>query len=139
MPQFNQLKAQFGPSGFEIIGFPCDQFDNQEPGENSEILNTLKYVRPGFGFVPNFLMSQKSDVNGQDEIPLYTFMKTRCPPSQLFLGDTPSMMWDPVFYYDIPWNYEKFLIDKKGQPFKRYNPSTSPINLGQDIGMLLAQ
>lgn len=138
MPQFNQLKTQFGPSGFEIVAFPCDQFYNQEPGENSEIMNTLKYVRPGNGYVPNFPVMEKSDVNGQNEIPLYTYMKSSCPPSQLFFGDTVSLLWDPLRYYDVPWNFEKFLIDKKGKPVRRYNPSTLPLDIASDIQNLLS-
>ena len=78
-PQMNALRdklnGHFDGSLFEILGVPNNQFGLQEPGHNDEILNGLKYVRPGGGYVPNFLMTTKSDVNGPDEHPLYTFLK----------------------------------------------------------------
>lgn len=62
--------------GLRIVGFPCNQFGFQEPGENkSEIMNGLKYVRPGHGFVPNFPLFEKRDVNGDKENKIYTFFK----------------------------------------------------------------
>jgi len=139
LPGFNVLKNQFGSRGFELVAFPCAQFANQEPGANSEIMNEMKYVRPGNGYVPNFPFMAKLDVNGQNEAPLYTFLKSRCPPSQWFLGDPQDLMWDPYTFTDVPWNYEKFLIDKKGQPFKRYNPVSMPYSLAADIDALLSQ
>lgn len=60
-----------------ILGFPSNQFGKQEPGENSEILPSLKYVRPGGGFVPNFQLFEKGDVNGEKEQKFYTFLKVR--------------------------------------------------------------
>ena len=59
----------------EVIGFPCNQFGYQEPSENFELMNTLKYVRPGYGFVPDFPVVGKLDVNGQHESPIFTFLK----------------------------------------------------------------
>ena len=62
--------------GLRIVGFPCNQFGFQEPGENKyEIMNGLKYVRPGNGFVPNFPLFEKRDVNGEKENEIYTFFK----------------------------------------------------------------
>lgn len=62
--------------GLRIVGFPCNQFGFQEPGENQyEIMNGLKYVRPGHGFVPNFPLFEKRDVNGDKEDEIYTFFK----------------------------------------------------------------
>ena len=61
---------------FDIVGFPCNQFGLQEPGgDYHEILNGLRYVRPGGGFVPQFTMAAKGDVNGRNEHPLYTYLK----------------------------------------------------------------
>lgn len=67
--------------GLRIVGFPCNQFGFQEPGENkSEIMNGIKYVRPGNGFVPNFPLFEKRDVNGEKEQEIYTFFKVSSIP-----------------------------------------------------------
>ena len=74
----NALMVRYsqGKCGFQVLGFPCNQFGKQEPGANAdEILNGLKYVRPGNGFVPNFPMFKKRDVNGKTEDQIYAFFK----------------------------------------------------------------
>lgn len=64
--------------GFKILGFPCNQFGRQEPGENpDEILNGLKYVRPGNGFKPVFPLMEKLDVNGAKQHQMYTYLKVK--------------------------------------------------------------
>lgn len=76
----NVLKDRFsnGTCDFEILAFPCHQFGREEPGKNEyEVLNGLKYVRPGYGYVPNFPLFNKSDVNGVNESGIYTFLKVR--------------------------------------------------------------
>lgn len=61
---------------FEVLAFPCNQFGYQEPGENKyEIMNCLKYARPGYGYAPNFPIFSKIEVNGKDEIGLFTHLK----------------------------------------------------------------
>jgi len=135
---FNQLKAQF-TSNFEVIGFPCPDFYDQEPGENNEILNCLKYVRPGNGFVPNFPLMSKTDVNGANQHPLYGWMKDRCGPSSNIFTDQPFISWSPVRVDDITWNFEKFLFDSTGQPFRRYAPGVVPQAIIPDIQRLLAK
>jgi hypothetical protein len=62
--QINGLMSTFASQGLQALGFPCNQFGNQEPGANSEILNGLRYVRPGNGFVPAFQLTQLVSVNG---------------------------------------------------------------------------
>ena len=75
--------------GLRIVGFPCNQFGFQEPAENKyELVNGLKYVRPGHGFEPNFQLFEKRDVNGEKEDEIYTFFKVRgrfCRSSQEFV------------------------------------------------------
>lgn len=81
----NALKAEYGLAAgskpdpkkcyLEVIGFPCNQFGYQEPSENFELMNTLKYVRPGYGFEPNFPVTGKLEVNGQYESSIFTFLK----------------------------------------------------------------
>lgn len=64
--------------GLRIVGFPCNQFGFQEPAENKyELVNGLKYVRPGHGFEPNFQLFERRDVNGEKEDEIYTFFKVR--------------------------------------------------------------
>ena len=78
-PQYLQLNAlrEELDGLFEVLGVPCNQFRLQEPARNDELLNALKYVRPGNGYTPNFIMTAKTDVNGANEHPFYTFLKVR--------------------------------------------------------------
>ena len=66
----------------QILGFPCNQFGKQEPGRNSEILNGLKYVRPGNGFEPIFPLFKKRDVNGKDEDKVFKYLKVSYSKSE---------------------------------------------------------
>jgi len=132
------LWSQFGNQAFKIFGFPCGQFDNQEPGDGQEIPNSIHYVRPGNGFVTNVHLMNKILVNGQGQSPLYTWLKSSCgAPSNNFV---PAVLidWDPVYTNDITWNFEKFLIDKNGKPFARYDSGTDGSLLAGDITKLLA-
>jgi len=122
-----------------IFGFPCPQFLNQEPGRNDEVLNCLKYVRPGGNYVPTFYLSEKIMVNGDDIHPMYTFLKGVCPQPATTIPLAPYISWSPVTPNDITWNFEKFLIDKNGVPFRRYEPTTPPLALLDDINFLLSR
>lgn len=130
--RFNVLKEKFHGK-LEIIGFPCNQFWLQEPSLNpvsqsrvqivckstsneicsQEIMNGIKYVRPGGGFVPNFPIAAKIEVNGHNEHPLYSFLKRSCPPNEINFADKKYLYWDEFHERDIRWNFEKFLIDPK--------------------------
>lgn len=116
-----------------ILGFPCNQFGKQEPGENSEILPTLKYVRPGGGFVPNFQLFEKGDVNGDKEQKFYTFLKNSCPPTSELLGTPSRLFWEPMKIHDIRWNFEKFLVGPDGIPIMRWYHRTTISNVKMDI------
>lgn len=120
-----------------MLAFPCAQFFNQEPGKEGEIPNILKYVRPGNGYVPNFFMSAKISVNGQGTHPVYQFLKNRCGPTSNIIGDLPYISWTPIAYNDVTWNFEKFLINKKGQVMRRYDDNTDPLLIASDIKNLL--
>jgi len=134
--QFNQILMKFPQ--LVILGFPCGQFYNQEPGTNAEILDCLKYVRPGGGYVPNFTLFQKTNVNGDPSQihPVYQYLRGACPPPAEMIDHLPFISWSPVNIKDITWNFEKFLIDKTGRPFKRYVPETNPLALEADIAFL---
>ena len=121
-PQYEGLEAlhrQFGERGFEVLGFPCNQFGAQEPGDATEIASfcslTYDVTFPVFG---------KIDVNGPDAAPLYRWLKKEAPG---LLGTE-----------GIKWNFTKFLIDSSGQPVARYGSSTKPETLEAPIRKLLA-
>uniref|UniRef100_A0A8C4SYL5 Glutathione peroxidase n=2 Tax=Erpetoichthys calabaricus TaxID=27687 RepID=A0A8C4SYL5_ERPCA len=128
---------KFTGASFTILGFPCNQFGLQEPEENYETLNVLKYVRPGGGFIPRFQVFGKLEVNGADEHPLFTFLKESCSFVNPFIGDPKRLYWSPMKVSDIRWNFEKFLILPNGVPFKRYDLNDPIEMLENDISTLL--
>lgn len=139
--QLNTLMQKYGSNnkcGLKILAFPCNQFHYQEPGNGrDEILNGLKYVRPGNSYVPNFDMFQKSEVNGKNEILLYTWLKKLCPRPDSVVSDSNSVLWQPIKTTDVYWNFEKFLLDHNGKPVSRFAPSVVPMNLENNIEDLI--
>ena len=77
----DKVDATISKDSLVVVGFPCNNFGLQEPGRNEELLNGYRYVRPGGGFVPKFSITQKVDVNGNKEHPLFTFLKVGRPLS----------------------------------------------------------
>lgn len=113
----------------------------QENCQNEEILNSLKYVRPGGGYQPTFSLTQKCDVNGQNQHPVFAYLKDKLPypyddPFSL-MTDPKLIMWSPVRRSDVAWNFEKFLIGPEGEPFRRYSRTFQTINIEPDIKRLL--
>ena len=122
-PQYAGLEAlyrRFAPRGFEVLGFPCDQFGHQEPGNEAEIQS---FCSTRYGV--SFPMFAKVEVNGAAAPPLYKWLKQ----SKRGLLGTEA----------IKWNFTKFLVDRTGSVVRRYAPSTTPEKLEQDIEALLAQ
>lgn len=122
-PQYKGLEAlyeQYRDRGFEVLGFPCNQFGAQEPGNAAEIgaFCSEKYK---IGF-PLFA---KIDVNGNASHPLFRYLKSAAPG---VLGSET-----------IKWNFTKFLVRRDGSVFRRYAPQTEPAALKADIETLLAQ
>lgn len=120
-PQYQGLEAlyrQYRDRGFVILGFPCNQFGHQEPGDEAEIKGfcALKYD-------VSFPMFAKIKVNGDDAHPLYQFLKKE-------QGGILGLDF-------IKWNFTKFLIDKTGKVVKRYAPTDTPEAIGRDIAALL--
>ena len=118
-PQYEgleKLHEQYNDKGLEILGFPCNQFANQEPGGKDEIEACL--LNYGVGFQ----MFDKVNVNGKDAHPVFKYLKNELPGT---LGGR------------IKWNFTKFLIDKNGKPVKRFSPNTKPEKLEKDIQALL--
>jgi len=132
----NALQSSF--KDFKVLGVPCNQFWLQEQGANgTEILNTLKYVRPGGGFEPNFELTEKVEVNGANEHPLYKYLKAFCPPPWQAFQPKDRLEYDDLKASDIRWNFEKFLIDRRGKPVTRYSSNYDPMEMQGDIQQLL--
>lgn len=141
------LQSSFGDS-LVVMAFPSNQFGHQTQEKDQEILNVLKYVRPGNGYEPNFPVFAKMDVNGETENEIFTFLKAALPyPSDdkgglgadhitdMSVGQ--PMLWKPIRRSDITWNFEKFLINQNGVPVKRYSPKFPTIDMEADIKALV--
>ncbi|GFO38848.1 glutathione peroxidase [Plakobranchus ocellatus] len=134
----NALNSKYGGQGLVVLGFPCNLFLKQEPGANgTEILNGVKYVRPGNGFVPNFQLFEKIDVNGDKEHQLYTYLKRHCPPTTSEFKPS-NLFYTPIRSNDVSWNWEKFLVGPDGRVMKRAPPGVEPEALEDDIEEALA-
>ena len=119
-PQYEgleELYQKYKDQGLVILGFPCDQFGNQEPGDEEEI---SEFCEINYGV--SFQMMSKIDVNGKNEHPIFGYLKRAVGPKLLKI---------------IKWNFTKFLIDKDGEPVKRYAPTTLPGSIAGDIEELL--
>ncbi|CAN8010122.1 putative phospholipid-hydroperoxide glutathione peroxidase [Ixodes scapularis] len=111
--QLQELHEKFAESkGLRILAFPCNQFGGQEPGTEAEIKEFAKK------FNVQFDMFSKVNVNGDQAHPLWKYLKHK---QSGFLMDA------------IKWNFSKFLIDKDGQPVKRYAPTTEPLAIEPDL------
>lgn len=119
-PQFDgleQLHEKYKDKGLVVLGFPCDQFLNQEPETNETVVEACR-INHGV----TFQLFEKIDVNGKNTHPIFTYLKSELGG---FLGST------------IKWNFTKFLINKDGKPVKRYSPTTVPDKIEEDILKLL--
>jgi len=120
-PQYEGLEALYcahKDRGFEVLGFPCNQFGHQEPGDAEEIRNfcSTKYA-------VTFPLFAKIDVNGADAHPLYRYLKHAAPG---VLGSEA-----------IKWNFTKFLIDREGNVVRRYASADKPEKIDKDLAALL--
>ena len=120
-PQYAGLEAlwrKHGARGFEVIGFPCNQFGGQEPGGAAEIAGFCS-----LNYDVSFPIMAKVEVNGPGASPLYDWLKAQAPG---VLGTRR-----------IKWNFTKFLIGRDGQVVRRYAPTDKPEKLERDIEALL--
>ena len=116
-PQYKGLEAlhrKYRDKGFEVLGFPCNQFGGQEPGNEQEIAT---FCETNYGVT--FPMFAKVDVNGDKAAPLYRYLKSAKPG---LLGTEA-----------IKWNFTKFLVDRSGHAIARYAPNDTPESLDADI------
>lgn len=121
-PQYKGLQAlheQYCSRGLVVLGFPCNQFGGQEPGNEEEIAS---FCEMNYGVT--FPLMSKIDVNGANAHPLYQWLCERAPG---LFGSK-----------DIKWNFTKFLIGRDGQPIKRYAPQETPQSLASDIETALS-
>lgn len=134
--ELNALLNQYGGDdacSLKVIAFPSGQFHNQEPDKPEELLEILKFVRPGKGFIPIMDFSTKVDVNGKEESPIFSWLKDMCPrPSDIISGDG-DINWKPLKVSDVRWNFEKFLIDHHGKAVRRYLHFTMPMEMKIEI------
>lgn len=122
---FQWIIEKYRSQGFNITIFPCNQFLLQEPEGNAQVLDMMKYIRPGNGFVPNVGMDVYGilNVNGAERDPLYGWLTHSCGPPQNNWYNRQWYMYNTQDIRDISWNFEKFLIDKTGMPRWRFAPS----------------
>ena len=104
---------------------------------------SLKYVRPGNGFVPDFDLMEKVQVNGKSAHPIFEYLRDQLPfpedDSRSLMKDPKSIIWEPVTRTDLSWNFEKFLITPEGKPWKRYSRYYETIKLQSDIEKLIEE
>lgn len=120
-PQYTGLEAlqrKYADRGFAVLGFPCDQFGHQEPGNEEEIRNFCS-----LNYDVTFPMFAKIQVNGAGAHPLYEHLKSS---AKGVLGTE-----------GIKWNFTKFLVDREGRVVRRYAPTDKPESLAADIEALL--
>ena len=115
-PQYEGLQAlheRFADRGLVVLGFPCDQFAHQEPGDDAEI---EQFCSLNYGVT--FPLSKKVDVNGSNTHPVFKFLKSKT---------------GGLFGSAIKWNFTKFLIQPDGKTIKRYAPTVVPADIAADI------
>lgn len=137
-PQYEAIEAlyeKYHDKGFEVLDFPCDQFGHQAPGSNDEIHEfcTAKYKT-------QFDQFAKIEVNGENEDPLYTYIKKEQPKEEV-KGLKNKMAMKAIAKIsstakndgDIMWNFTKFLVDREGNVVKRYDPTFDPKEIEADL------
>ncbi len=141
-PQYKALEAlyeKYHESGLEILDFPCNQFGHQAPGDEGEIREfcTAKYRT-------QFDQLAKIDVNGENEEPLFTFLKAQAPTEEvkglknrIIMSKIEKISETYRMPSDIKWNFTKFLVDREGNVVKRYDPTSDPADFEADIAALI--
>ncbi|WP_139906139.1 glutathione peroxidase [Clostridium thermarum] len=143
-PQYADLQKlyeKYKDQGLEILAFPCNQFGEQEPGSNSEV-KTFCQINYGV----DFQVFEKVDVKGAEAHPLFKYLTVEAP----FKGFDKSTPMGKILYNvlsekypenlvgdSIKWNFTKFLIDREGKVVKRFEPTSEPFDMEEDIKKLL--
>ncbi|MBP5270444.1 MAG: glutathione peroxidase [Clostridia bacterium] len=141
-PQYKALEAlyeKYHDRGLEILDFPCNQFGHQAPGDEGEIHEfcTAKYKT-------QFDQLAKIDVNGENEEPLFTFLKAQAPDEEvkgmknkIIMKQIEKISETYQKPSDIRWNFTKFLVDRSGCVVKRYDPTSDPADFDAEIAALI--
>lgn len=139
-PQYEGLQKlydKYKDSGFEILDFPCNQFFNQAPGTNEEIVNFCQLT-----YNTTFKTFAKIDVNGDSAHPLYKYLKEQAPQAEE--DESSKGLYKKLEGYgfktegsEIKWNFTKFLVDSEGKVLGRFAPTYEPSNLEEKIQDLL--
>lgn len=143
-PQYQSLQAlytEYQDDDFVILGMPCNQFANQEPGDEEQI---KEFCTSNFGVT--FPMFSKINVNGENEHPLYTYLKSQKgfegydennPKAKMLKGVIEKNFPGHLEGDSIKWNFTKFLIDKNGNVIARFETPVAPESIKPDIEKLL--
>ena len=141
-PQYEgleELYKKYHEKGLEIIDIPCNQFGNQAPGTDDEIHEfcALKYDT-------SFDQFTKSDVNGENELPLYTYLKEQIKEdkikgmkNKMAMKAIEKISKTAINDGDIKWNFTKFLVNRDGEVVGRYSPTYNPDDMEEDIIKLI--
>ncbi|MBQ9284686.1 MAG: glutathione peroxidase [Bacteroidaceae bacterium] len=143
-PQFEALEAlnqKFKDRGLVVIGFPCNQFKEQDPGTDSEIEG---FCQLNYGVT--FQIMKKCDVNGPAAEPIFEYLKAQAPTEEFhgLKAKATAVMLKKLSKSvekesDILWNFTKFLVSRDGLTVKRYAPTTKPEDMEADIEQFIAQ
>jgi len=139
-PQYEGLEALYKENrdrGLEILGFPCNQFDDQEPGTDAEIQN---FCKVNFGVT--FPVFGKIDVNGPDADPLFVYLRAQAPGD---FGPSSGELYDYVKETrpetlgtdEVKWNFTKFLVGRDGKVIRRFEATVTPDEIKSEIVELL--
>ena len=141
-PQYDGLQdlyEKYQEKGLEILDFPCNQFANQAPGTEEEIVS---FCQSRFGIT--FRQFAKTDVNGENESPLFAYLKKEAPEEEVqgvknklamkAIEKISSTTKDPG---DIKWNFTKFLVDREGRVIGRFAPTTKPEEIDEKINEMI--
>lgn len=143
-PQLEDLQAlyeSYKDKNFEVIGFPCNQFMEQEPGDSQAIKS---FCSLNYGVT--FPMFDKIEVNGKNEHPIYSYLKAEAPFKGLDMTNTTNKLLDSMLKEKfleftignaIRWNFTKFLIDRSGRVVERFESSVEPMDIKSQIEALL--
>src|SRR5690625_1435198 len=117
LEELQRLYEMYREEGFVVLGFPCNQFGGQEPGENAEVAKKCR-----MDYSVEFPLFEKIDVKGDDAHPLFKYLTSEAKG---------------ILTEDIKWNFTKFLIDRQGNVVERYAPITKPEKIAESIEELL--
>lgn len=140
-PQYEGLEQLYRDkrdSGFQVLGFPCNQFGGQEPGTAEEIAEFCDV-----NYKISFPIFAKIDVNGDDADPLYNYLRSEAPgdfgPDAGFLYDhVKKTSPDAIGTDAVKWNFTKFLVGRDGSVIKRYEPTVTPEEISADLDAVLS-